>query len=416
MKLNFNIVSNLVIIIITISLCFSLFKEVKVYKSSMIEGVVDKLEYVIGDTIMLSFGCNKRVSSSCFHFFNLNGRSVDSLILNTDTLLTQSDSSWRYGFKFGSKHKLETKKLRPGLYLFDNKLPILIKDTSSNKDILIIYPAYNNMAQSASGGRSFYKYNSKDRCSSDTISYIRPYHLDEFSKNIINLIDSAFRDNYTISNESELDNTKELLKYKLIILYGELPFVTKESLVGLENFISKGGNLIVLSPNFALSYMKILPNLNQLIRYGDTIGNPASEISTRANEVVGATCLNNSNYNSYFSEIDYFKIIKPEHALFKGVKFNNYCINYKFRLLSAPLLNLNFSLPHSSKYYKAEIIAIGSNYLNGAFRLGAIFEFQNSKTSGKVLNFGTYEFINSTLIQHPEVRKLICNGINGYWE
>ena len=148
--------------------------------------------------------------------------------------------------------------------LFDEKteffFSFIIKDKIS-KDITILTPTNTWQAYNDWGGASFYKYNLNKKIKKTNVNILsldRPNPCSSPFRKYGHLADQEIyfyewitEKNYSYSTIDDLDlhNNYDLSKTKVLIINNHSEYWTEGMLNNLENYLSKGGNLINLSGN-----------------------------------------------------------------------------------------------------------------------------------------------------------------------
>ena len=377
-------------------------------KKKSIEGYIDKNSYFVDEEIEIK--CNTVFKNFNIEFFKYPNLNKKIILLENVLGFKQKNNSDCYlngaGWKTTKKFKIP-KNWESGLYmikLYDLNsefyFSFIVKEKNS-KEITILTPTNTWQAYNDWGGSSFYNYNLNKnikKINTNILHMNRPNFSSSPFQKSGHLADQEIyfykwiTDNkysYSTIDDLDLHYNYDLSKTKILVINNHSEYWTENMLTNLENYLSKGGNLINLSGN-NLFWKSVINNFKiETIKHHST--------HSLANEKSGMwRYLNKSESNILGSSYDTrgyktyapYKVILKNHWIFKNIEINANSL-FGFN---------NLTKKHASGYEtnkidycspkNIELIAKGTNMNNG----GADMTFYNNKLGGKVFSTGSISF------------------------
>jgi hypothetical protein len=253
-------------------------------------GYVNKISITQEDTLKLYISTSVNPFSIQIYKYN----DVDSLVTTISTipggLQSYPDSSYYYGCNWPVSYSLVIPiSWLPGVYYAQfptsvgSKLVLFMvspKVRGSYSKILYLASANTWEAYNPIGGKSLYTFNSTDTIASYKVSFQRPGRAytgyPEFSLELPfvrwlyrNHINVECAVNYDIHSDSSL-----LSIYKVMVIDGHSEYWSSPEKTETQNFVTNGGNLIILSGNTCWWQVRYENNGNTIVCYKDPTVDP----------------------------------------------------------------------------------------------------------------------------------------------
>jgi len=399
------------------------------YLNNSIEGYIEKNSFFAGEEIEIK--CHTFCEKYNVEFFKypfLNNK----IVLINDILGIKQKNNFN-AYLNGAGWKTTNKFIIPnnwasGLYmikLFDKKteffFSFIIKNKVSEK-ITILTPTNTWQAYNKWGGASFYKY--------DLNTKIKKTNVNILSLNRPNLSSSPFqksnhladqeiyfyqwinKNKYSYSTIDDLDlhNNYDLSKTKALVINNHSEYWTENMLNNLQNYLSKGGNLINLSGNNLFWKSVISNNQIETIKYfgSHSLKEEQSGMWRYLNKSESTILGSSYDIRGYKTYAPY-KVKTSRHWTLKDTNLN---YNSIFGLN-------NFNKKHASGYEtnkidslspkNIELIASGINSKNG----GADMTIYKNIYGGKVFSTGSISYC-SCLQSDSSCSKILTNVIDDF--
>jgi len=390
-------------------------------KSSIVDGYTDHVSYSHLDSISIYLNANKTEVQKKININDINGNVVHSLFIDVFPQIVHNNEPYKNGFKYLLSAKIPVPKLKSGVYLFENKIPFIIRPEKPC-DILILYSSNTENAYANSGGKSLYGYNSTDEIASHIVSFRRPIDLPAHSTQFLQWIARQGLDVGYISDQ-DMDDYSNLSSSKLLIVPGHSEYWTRQARENFDRFIDEGKNALILSGNTMWWQVRYDSVENRMICYKDasldpetnpllkTITWPDSSLKYSTFGSIGL----DFNLGGYGKKSDNgwdgYKIVLPNSPLLKGsgLKFGDVIHlpsdEYDGAFLAFTQDSSSVSLVNPLNFFRYELIGYDL-----ASRLpesnGAWIVLQRNANSGVLINTGSTDWC-STAGMDGENSKLI---------
>jgi hypothetical protein len=359
-------------------------------------GYTFKQSYFPGDTAKIFLQPLNNYRKIKFKLRDLSGNEVGSIVSSVFVQDTNIINAYREGFGYeASFNYIIPKGLKSGLYLWENKIPLLIK-SAEEAEIAVVYPFNTINLYSNSGGKSFYTYNSTDGLPSDTLSFHRPFSgIDQFIKPFLNWIWKQDKWSVKYLSDIDLNNPKNLEKIKILIIAGYSNTWSRKARENYDSFINNGGNSIILSANTMYWKTRYNEDLSHMITFKKCEDDPEQDQACKwndKNETMQKSILTNYDLggaplNDGFS-FSGLKIYSENSPVLKNTDLKNGdTIKILNQLVDGLMMNFEndepqVTDPYFLNFYKKELIAY-DRLQNGN---GAFVVFQRNKDSGIIFN------------------------------
>ncbi len=257
-------------------------------------GYVNKISVKQGDT--LEFHISTKVNPISIQIFKYN--DIDSLVTTISFIpggeRLYPDSSYYYGCNWPVSYSIVIPDTwLPGVYYAQFPTSVGSKSVvfmvsprirGSYSKTLYVSSANTWQAYNPVGGKSLYNFNSTDTIASYKVSFQRPGRAyggyPEFFLELP-FIRWAYRNhiNFECSVNYDIHSNPDLLSsYNVVVIDGHSEYWSYPEKVETENFVSSGGNLIILSGNTCWWQVRYENNGNTLVCYKDPTVDPYSGV------------------------------------------------------------------------------------------------------------------------------------------
>ncbi|WP_422361303.1 N,N-dimethylformamidase beta subunit family domain-containing protein [Reichenbachiella sp.] len=369
-------------------------------KDSPIEdGYVDKQSYDWGDTCRV-FINSTDVRSTWIKLYDINQQIVDSVWVQLQPQDAKENSS-EEGFGYEQTLEYKIPELKGGLYLWEKKIPLLIRGDDTR--IGVLYASNTRNAYNIFGGKSLYGMFSQK---TNRVSFLRPtfpyisfqafYGLRYFFNH------QSFKFSYL--SDLDMDRMESLENLDVLIIVGHSEYWARQARRNFDSFITNGGQAIILSGNTMWWQVRYSEKKDAMICYKsredpieDTLLRTINWSDALLNYPIGESIIsdfmqggygrkNNIGFNGY-------KVINKPHPVFQDVlseeldmlhipskEYDGVSIRYED---GAPVrINNSF-------FTETELLAYDSlgDSRNGAFVVG-----KKTDSTGMVYNVGTMDW------------------------
>jgi hypothetical protein len=398
--------------------------------SSIKNGYTDKISYSPEDSISIFINAKKNIKDYQLDITDINGNVLKSFTQDIFPQSIHPNKPYENGFKYQLTGKISTPNFESGIYLFNEKIPFVIKPTKPC-DILILYSSNTENAYCESGGKSTYGYNSSNKVPASIVSFRRPIGLPFHSTEFLRWI--AKNKEYKIGYiaDQDLDEYKNISSAKLLIIPGHSEYWTRKARNNFDRFISEGKNALILSGNTMWWQVRYNEEENQMICYKndtDPIKDTALKTINWTDSTLQYSVINSIgldfNLGGYGKKEDKgwdgYKIVTPSSPLLKGTGLKlNSIINlptdeYDGGQLVFSSDSTNVTLNNPSNFYRYELIGydIGSRKSNSN---GAWIVMQKNENSGVIINTGSTDWCQKAGMEGRSskvIKKITLNMID----
>jgi hypothetical protein len=228
-------------------------------------GYTDKCSYFMNDKIEV-FGKNLDDKKYDIGIYDINGNIVEIISRDIKTNNNINNISWDTGFDYDKSFDFILKKsLQSGIYLIDNKIPFIIKNTDI-VEFTILYPINTIHAYNTSGGKSlYYSFLTNPKSVKEKATSVSIHRPISGANNSINRCCSEFlkwiyNNKYTHNIITDIDlDMGEKINSNVLIIIGHSEYWTQNSRDILQNYINSGNHVINFSGNtlwWKVSYNK----------------------------------------------------------------------------------------------------------------------------------------------------------------
>jgi hypothetical protein len=189
----------------------------------------------------------KAIDDYSLRLVDINNNDVYRIKANVFPQQPVGDKPWEDGFGYQACLKLIVPPLSSGVYLWDNKVPFVVK--ARKKRMAILYSCNTENAYSSSGGKSLYNYNSSDKQSAHVVSFQRPIGIPQHSADFIKWYQQQNKKDVGFITDIDMDDYDNIADASLLLIVGHSEYWTREARLNFDRFVDGGGDALILSGN-----------------------------------------------------------------------------------------------------------------------------------------------------------------------
>lgn len=383
----------------------------KTDKNIVINGYTDQFSYQESDTFKLFINSKTKIKNYILKINDINGKLVKTILCDIFPQKKPDEFAYEKGFGYQLTLKNIIPNLKSGIYLFDNKIPFLIR-SKKQPEILVVYSSNTENAYSKSGGKSLYSYDPIAKKQTPIVSFLRPINLPTHSKEFLRWINTQKEYNIGYICDKDLDNYENIKGAKLLIIPGHNEYWTRKARRNFDKFIYDGNNSLILSGNTMWWQVRYNNEKNQLICYKNQKYDSAVDslkTITWPNDLVNYSVINSIgvdfNHGGYGLKNDNgwngYKIVNPRSPLLKGtgLKYNDVIklptAEYDGALLEFSNDSTKVELKNKSLFYRSELIGYDFGFRSHP-TTGTWIVFQPKLKSGVIINTASTDWCSKT--------------------
>ena len=240
--------------------------------SFILSGYSDKVSYHPGEKIRLFFESSQPVELCRLTIFSVTGDPVFSTASVLPIVPRLSDDASENGYNYPIAVEFVLPELKSGVYLVENKIPFIVK-TDEPVDIMIVYPSNTANAYASSGGKSLYSQQGRPV----SVSFQRPIALQSLSQYCLKWFSTL--ENFSIGYIADLDmdDFQNIANSKVLVIPGHSEYWTRPARNNFDQFVSLGGDALILSGNTMWWQVRYSEDFSKLICYKDAELDPISD-------------------------------------------------------------------------------------------------------------------------------------------
>jgi hypothetical protein len=367
----------------------------------VIDGYTDKLSYFPGDSAIVYLNATDTLKAYKIKLYDLRGKEVAQYSTTVFPQKMDQTKPYEFGFGYSPTMKISVPDLKSGVYLWDNKIPFIVK--SHAPKIIVLYSSNTENAYCNAGGKSLYTTNSTANKAATKVSFLRPIQLPKHSEAFLRWIVTQDIDNVGYITDVDLEQYNSIKKCSLLIIAGHSEYWTLQARKNFDRFVADGKNALVLSGNTMWWQVRYNKTKDQLICYRKASDDPMKSKKLKTinwNDLTLAYSITQSlgvdfSLAGYGKKADKgwdgYRIV-CRSPLLEGTKLHNGDILYfqSDEHDGAPLVNTHDAVPLINKnalgFDKAEIIGFDRVSRGGVDGVATWIIFKATKTSGTVIN------------------------------
>lgn len=231
----------------------------------IIDGYTSHQSAFPGDSIELYVNAAVAQQNYRIKLRDLDGKEIASYACYVFPQQVISENAYEDGFGYRVTKKIRIPDVKSGVYLFENKIPIIIK--ARRPQIIVLYESNTVNAYCNSGGKSLYGFNSSDKVPAQKVSFLRPQPLPQHSEAFHRWLWNQKFQNVGYITDADLDDYNHIKDAKLLIIGGHSEYWTRDARRNFDRFVSEGKHAIILSGNTMWWQVRYNQTRDQLICY-----------------------------------------------------------------------------------------------------------------------------------------------------
>lgn len=232
---------------------------------SGIDGYMNRTSAFPGDSVELYLHAPKDIPAQSIRLFDLKGNEVARFTMRVFPQEIKQADAYANGYGYKLTRRIATPDLKSGVYLWENKIPFIIKAKSPR--IVILYPSNTENAYNNSGGKSLYGFNSSNKEGAAIVSFLRPSSLPRHAEAFLRWMVTQNFDNVGYISDMDMDDYNAIRKSALIVVPGHSEYWTAEARRNFDRFVKEGKDALVLSGNTMWWQVRYNDKRNQLVCY-----------------------------------------------------------------------------------------------------------------------------------------------------
>ncbi|HEY9045621.1 MAG TPA: N,N-dimethylformamidase beta subunit family domain-containing protein [Ohtaekwangia sp.] len=391
--------------------------------SDIIDGYTNHLSVYPGDSVTLYLNAAKSITEYTIKLYTLQGEEVLQCKASVSPQLTDSKKPYEEGFGYKRTTAVFLPPtLKSGVYLWENKIPLIVKSTTAK--IIVLYPSNTENAYCNAGGKSLYSFNSSDKAASPVVSFLRPMSIETHSLEFLRWMEKQTFQDVGYITDMDMDEYREIKKASLLIVAGHSEYWTLQARKNFDRFVGDGKNALIISGNTMWWQVRYSKDKNQLICYKNAKNDPIKSGKLKTinwNEIT----LNYPIMRSLGTDFslagygrkgdkgwDGYKIITRSPLLENtNIKPGDIVSCASDELDGAPLSGFNDGIPIINQdalgFQKVEIIGYDLVSRGGVEGVATWIVFKASRSSGIVINTATTDWCSRHGIgSNPDIQTI----------
>lgn len=232
---------------------------------SVIDGYMNRTSAFPGDSVELYLHAPKDIPAQSIRLFDLKGNEVARFSMRVFPQEINQAKAYEHGYGYKLTRRIATPDLKSGVYLWENKIPFIIKARSPR--VVILYPSNTENAYNNNGGKSLYGFNSSNKEGATVVSFLRPSSLPRHAEAFLRWMVTQNFDNVGYISDMDMDDYNAIRKSAMIIVPGHSEYWTVGARRNFDRFVKEGKDALVLSGNTMWWQVRYNEKRNQLICY-----------------------------------------------------------------------------------------------------------------------------------------------------
>ncbi len=403
--------------------------------AAIVDDYTDKWSYVPGETVDLYLNGETAQQDADLTIYNAAILPHSTFVIEELKPQVPDDDAWKNGFGYESHASFTIPEDMPsGIYYFGEpeglidgrggkQIPFIVKDPDKTSDIVYLTSTNTPNAYSEKGGESAYTQYATDK--TPTVSFERPRNTHFRTRSINSWMLQQDYD-YRVIGDGEMDDYSELQNSRLLIVAGHNEYWTEEAKDSYDRFVQEGGSVMILGGN--TMYRKVeypSDTTMKVLGYWD-----ASLVlqSIGMNYHMGGRG-NTCGHCSPDIGFGGYRIIHNQAPFFEGVNFDRgdlMIMRWTSEFDGFPNLGLDnvdatgfpiIDPAYSTNFHFFDVygfeIAQGQRATLPRRTLGGWIEYQDTPTTGRVINTGASDWGNYAFrgVHGNEMKMLTGNMI-----
>ena len=233
---------------------------------TIIDGYTDAQSYDQNTTQQVYVNATSSITNGRLDLYDVFSNVVDSVTFNSQPQTPTSSTPAVDGFGYTASFSYNVGNLPSGVYLWGNRIPFVVKDTTKTSEIRVVMPTNTMNAYSCTGGQNTY-----NTCSGGTVDRVNFNRmLETVAHTITGTSEIIRRDtggwsipffwwleqeignlgvSYGALADIDLDDPTSLDGADVLVVPGHSEYWTRTARETFDNFVAGGGHVAVLSGN-----------------------------------------------------------------------------------------------------------------------------------------------------------------------
>lgn len=381
------------------------------FQPSIIDGYSNKTSVYPGDSLDLYINASFPSERLTLRLYDLSKRAVYSFTTAVTPQSPTNQKAYEFGFGYSRTCRIALPELPSGVYLWENKIPIVVK--GRNAKITVVYPSNTANAYCAAGGKSLYGFNSTQNAGAQIVSFHRPIGLPKHAEAFLRWIHRENVPDVGYVTDIDLEDYKTIGNSKLLIIPGHSEYWTVQARKNFDRFVQGGKHAMVLSGNTMWWQVRYNKSRDQLICYRDRKADPIKSEKLKTINwyepslqypiviSIGAE-FRNGGYGTRHKDNgwDGYKILS-DSPLLEGtpIRINDIIKCPSDELDGAPIASFIDGVPavdyQTMAFSKIEIVGYDLVQRGGKEGIATWIVFKSTNSSGIVINTGSTDWCSS---------------------
>jgi hypothetical protein len=374
-------------------------------------GYVGKISFNPGETIKLYYSRNT-IKSDSFSIRPLEkDTTIAKVLCAARPQKVRRIKPWKNGFGYSISSLLKLASLKSGIYLFDNRIPFIIKPKESKHEILVVVPTNEFAANNMSGGKGLHAAK-KRRKPANVISFNRPENVTDYEALVplIKFFNSDTSWHVGFIAEKDLENSVAFSGVRLLIIAGNSSHWTRRARTNFDKYLDKGGNALVFSENFMKWQVRYRQKGTQMIchkrKFTDLIQDPYLKTTTW--DEPSLKYPRPIYLNTTVADFSSFATNSQDDSLLNKLEIPFKLVNPLSKSIAERFGILNFSEKSSQQF----IAGFGDSAINST----PFILVKRKPQSGFYIQSSNVEFLRLNAQYQRNVVKMLLNKFSGVQE
>ena len=233
---------------------------------TIVDGYTDAQSYDQNTTQQVYVNATSSITNGRLDLYDVFSNVIDSVTFNSQPQTPTSPTPAVDGFGYNASFSYNIGNLPSGVYLWGNRIPFVVKDTTKTSEIRVVMPTNTANAYTCTGGQS--TYNTCSDGTADRVSFNRM--METLAHTIPGTSEIIRRDtgawsipfywwleqeignlgvSYGALADIDLDDPTSLDGADVLVIPGHSEYWTRTARETFDNFVAGGGHVALLSGN-----------------------------------------------------------------------------------------------------------------------------------------------------------------------
>ncbi|MEI6898771.1 MAG: N,N-dimethylformamidase beta subunit family domain-containing protein [Bacteroidota bacterium] len=250
---------------------------------TIVSGYTDKITYNPGDSIYVYISSSAIRKHVKLYFRDIEGKMIDSVIADLKPQTIYKNKPWENGFRFEVSFAYKLPLHMPsGIYNWENKIFVIVRNPSKHSDITIVYPTNTEQAYNEAGSKSLYDFNSIGG-KANIVTFQRPLfaygitQIRTYCKRFLEWIGDLGAYDIQYISDMDMDDYSQIENSKILMVIGHSEYWTRDARINFDAFVNSGHDAIILSGNTMWWQVRYSQDKTKLICYKDSLYDPEQD-------------------------------------------------------------------------------------------------------------------------------------------